>query len=338
MPCPEPRGELMRRREFIRLFGLLAAARPLTARGQQRARPVVGFLGAATISSGRGYFDAFLQGLKEAGYIDGQNVTIEYRWADGKYDRLPTLASELVQRPVAVLVGAAPPAALAAKAATITIPVVFVSGDDPIKSGLVEKLNRPGGNITGISVFSGSQLGAKQIGLLHDLVPTSKAMGLLVNPRNAKQTDAQIELIRPAARALGIELSVVKASSEKDLAQAFATLSEQRVSALIVGADPLLFGLRNQIVALAERHKMPAVYEFREHAAVGGLMSYGPSLSDGYRQAGIYTARILKGERPGDMPVLLPTKFQLVINAKTAKSLGLTLPPGILSIADELIE
>jgi putative tryptophan/tyrosine transport system substrate-binding protein len=236
-----------------------------------------------------------------------------------------------------VLVGAAPPAALAAKATTTTIPVVFVSGDDPIKSGLVEKLNRPGGNVTGVSVFS-SQLGTKHIGLLHDLVPTSKAMGLLVNPRNAKQTAAQIELIQPAARALGIELSVVKASSENDLAQAFATLSEQRVSALVVGADPLFFGLRNQIVALAEQHKTPAVYEFREYAAVGGLMGYGPNLSDGYRQAGIYTARILKGEHPGDMPVLLPTKFQLVINAKTAKSLGLTLPPGMLSIADELIE
>jgi len=300
--------------------------------------PVVGFLGAVPLSSGRSYFDAFVEGLKEAGYADGRNVAIEHRWADGKYDRLPALASELVQRRVAVLVGAAPPAALAAKAATTTIPVVFISGDDPIKSGLVERLNRPGGNVTGVSVFSGSQLGAKQLGLLRDLVPSAKAMGLLVNPKNARQTDAQIELMQPAARALGIKLSVVKASGENDLAQAFATLSEQRVSALIVGADPLWFGLRNQIIALAEQHKTPAVYGFREYAAVGGLMSYGPSLTDGYRQAGIYTARILKGERPGEMPVLLPTKFQLVINARTAKSLGLTLPPGMLSIADEMIE
>jgi putative ABC transport system substrate-binding protein len=328
----------VRRREFIGLFGLLATAWPLTARGQLGAIPVVGFLGAVSLSSGRSYFDAFLQGLNEGGYVDGRNVTIESRWADGKYDRLPVLASELIQRSVAVLVGAAPPAALAAKAATTKIPVVFVSGDDPIKSGLVEKLNRPGGNVTGVSVFSGSQLGAKQIGLLHDLVPTSKAMGLLVNPRNAKQTEAQIELAQPAARALGIELRVVRASGESDLAQAFATLSEHQVSALIVGADPLFFGLRNRIIALAEQHKTPAVYVFREYAAAGGLMSYGPSLSDGYRQAGIYTARILKGERPGDMPVLLPTKFQLVINARTAKSLGLALPPGMISIADELIE
>ena len=327
----------VRRREFIRLVSLLGAAWPLTARGQQGAIPVVGFLGAASQNSGRSYFDAFLQGLKEAGYVDSRDVTVEYRWADGNYDRLPALASELVQRPVAVLVGAGPPAALAAKVATATIPVVFVSGDDPIKSGLVEKFNRPGGNVTGVSVFS-SQLGAKHIGLLHDLVPASKAVGLLVNPKNAKQTDAQIELIRSAARTLGIELRVVKASSENDLAQAFATLSQQGVGALIVGADPLFFGLRNRIVAFAEQYKTSTVYEFREYAAVGGLMSYGPSLSDGYRQAGIYTARILKGERPGDMPVLLPTKFHLVINTKTAKSLGLTIPSGMMAITDEVIE
>jgi putative ABC transport system substrate-binding protein len=327
---------MMDRRAFIGALagGLLAA--PPAAGAQQSA--VVGFLHSGPASSNSHLADAFRRGLAESGYVEGQNVSIEYRWAEGQYDQLAGLAADLVRRPVAVIVGGAPPAALAAKAATRTIPVVFVSGDDPIKSGLVERLNRPGGNVTGISVFSGSQLGTKHIGLLHELVPAATVIALLVNPTNSKQTEAQTRLVEPAARALGVRLHVVNASNESDFSKAFANLAEQRAAALIVGADPLFVGRRNQLVALAERHAIPAVYEFREYAVIGGLMSYGPDLQDGYRQAGIYTGRILKGEKPAELPVVLPTKFELIINLKTAKALGLTIPPSLLQRADHVIE
>jgi putative ABC transport system substrate-binding protein len=284
------------------------------------------------------FVPAFQRGLNEGGFTEGKNVTVEYRFAEGQYNRLPELAGDLVHRPVAVLVGAAPPAALAAKAATTTIPVLFISGDDPIKSGLVERLNHPGGNVTGISVFSGSQLGAKQLNLLHDLIPAATEMGLLVNPANSVQTEAQIKLIGAAADDLKLRLHLVKAGTESEIDAAFATVVEQGCKALIVGADPLFVARREQLVALAERYSIPAIYEFRLYAAVGGLMSYGPSLQDGYRQAGIYVGRILKGEKPGDLPIVLPRKFELVINLTTAKKLGLRISDNVLSLADELIE
>jgi putative ABC transport system substrate-binding protein len=325
----------MRRRDIIK--GVVgAAAWPLAARGQQG--PVVGFLSSVSASGAAAFVPAFERGLNEGGFTEGKNVMVEYRFAEGHYDRLAGLAADLVHRPVAVLVGAAPPAALAAKAATTTIPVVFISGDDPIKSGLVERLNRPGGNITGISVFSGSQLGAKQLNLLHDLIPAATDMGLLVNPANSVQTEAQIRLIGAAANDLKLRLHIVKASTEDEIDKAVATVIEQGCKALIVGADPLFVARREQLVALTERYSIPAIYEFRLYAVVGGLMSYGPSLQDGYRQAGIYVGRILKGEKPGDLPIVLPTKFELVINLTTAKKLGLKISDNVLSLADELME
>ena len=328
---------MISRRAFLgTMAGSVLLAAPLVARAQQSA--VVGFLHSGPASSLSQLADAFRRGLAESGYVEGQNVSIEYRWAEGQYDRLAGLAAELVRRPVAVILAGAPPAALAAKAATRTIPVVFVSGDDPIKSGLVERLNRPGGNVTGISVFSGSQLGTKHIGLLHELVPAATVIALLVNPTNSTQTETQTKLVEPAAHALGVRLHVVNASNESDFSTAFATLAKYRAAGLIVGADALFVGRRNQLVALAERYAIPAIYEFREYAVIGGLMSYGPDLQDGYRQAGIYTGRILKGEKPGELPVVLPTKFELVINLKTAKALGLTIPPSLLQRADQAIE
>ena len=325
----------MRRREFI--FAVASTiVSPIVTHAQQS--PVVGFLSSVSSSGAVAFVPAFQRGLDESGFTEGKNLTVEYRFAEGQYDRLAGLAADLVHRPVAVLVGAAPPAALAAKAATTTIPVVFVSGDDPIKSGLVERLNRPGGNVTGISVFSGSQLGAKQLNLLHDLIPDATEMGLLVNPTNSVQTEAQIKLIRAAADDLRLRLHIVKANTENEIDKGFATVVEEGCKALIVGADPLFGARREQVVALAERYSIPAIYTFRLNAAVGGLMSYGPSLQDGYRQAGIYVGRILKGEKPGDLPVVLPTKFELVINLKTAKKLGLKISDNVLSLADELIE
>jgi putative tryptophan/tyrosine transport system substrate-binding protein len=326
---------IIERRELIAAFGG-AALWPLAARAQQS--PVVGFLSSVSASGAAAFVPAFQRGLNEGGFTEGKNVVVEYRFAEGQYDRLAELAADLVHRPVAVLVGAAPPAALAAKAATSTIPVVFVSGDDPIKSGLVERLNRPGGNVTGISVFSGSQLGAKQLNLLHDLIPAATEIGLLVNPTNSVQTEAQIKLIGAASDDLKLRLQIVKASTENEFDKAFATVVEQGCKALIVGADPLFVARREQLVALAERYSIPAIYEFRLYTAVGGLMSYGPSLQDGYRQAGVYVGRILKGEKPGDLPVVLPTRFELVINLKTAKKLGLKISDNVLSLADELIE
>jgi putative ABC transport system substrate-binding protein len=272
----------LKRREFLTLLGGAAAAWPLAAPAEQAGPPVVGFLGAASRIQGHDYWSAFQQGLREAGYVDGRNVIIESRWADGQYDRLSDLASDLVRRQVAVLVGAAPPAALAAKAATTAIPVVFVSGDDPIRSGLVERINRPGGNVTGISIFSGSQLGAKQLGLLRELIPGATVIALLVNPANSVQTEAQISLVEAAAHNLGLRLNVVKASSESDFNSAFAIGIEKQSDGLIVGADPFFAARRGPLIALAARYAIPAIYGFREYAVVGGLISYGPSLRDGY--------------------------------------------------------
>jgi putative ABC transport system substrate-binding protein len=327
----------VRRREFITLL-VGAAGWPIAVRAQQAAMPVVGFLHSGPAASNVHLVDAFRRGLTEAGYTEGRNVTVEYRWAEGHYDRLAGLADGMVRRPVAVIFGGAPPAALAAKAATTTIPIVFVSGDDPVKSGLVETLNRPGGNVTGISLFSGSQLGAKHIELLHELLPPASAIGLLVNPGNTTQTEAQTALTKAAAQRFGLRVHVLDASTVADLDRVFATLAELRIAGLVVGGDPFFTSQRDRLVALAGRHAVPTIYNLRQFVAAGGLISYGSSITDVYRQAGVYSGRILKGSKPSDLPVMLPTKFELAINLKTAKTLGLDLPASVLARADEVIE
>jgi putative tryptophan/tyrosine transport system substrate-binding protein len=323
----------MKRRVFITLLGA-AVAGPLAAHAQQPL-PVIGFLHSGSAKPNEILVAAFRNGLREAGY-DDKNVAIEFLWADGRYDRLPELVADLVRRKVAVIFGAGPPAAHAANAATKTIPIVFVSGDDPVKSGLVASLNRPGANVTGAAIFTG-QLAAKQLGLLRELVPKAALVTMLVNPRNPL-TEAATADFRAAAALTGHQVQIVNASDEGEIDKAFATLKELRADALIVGADPYFFARREQLVALATRSLVPAIFEFREFAIAGGLMSYGASITDGYRQAGVYAGQILKGAKPADLPVLQPTKFELVINLKTAKAFGLTLSPGLLAIADEVIE
>jgi putative tryptophan/tyrosine transport system substrate-binding protein len=280
---------------------------------------------------------AFNRGLTEAGYIEGHNVVIEYRWAEGQPDRLPALAAELVQRPVSVIVATGGNnAAIAAHAATSMIPIVFTSNDDPRKYGLVASLNRPGGNVTGVSWFS-AELGPKRLALLHDLVPTATTVALLLNPNNAETARQPAEL-QDAARALGLQLVMLHASSVGDIEESFARIVQNRIGALVVAADSFLASRREQITTLAARHAVPAVYVNREMAGAGGLMSYGNSLADGYRRAGIYTARVLKGEKPADLPVDQATKFELIINLKTAKALHLEIPEKLLALADEVIE
>ncbi len=327
------------RRSFVTLLGGASAA-ALTfqfATRAQAALPVVGFLNSRSATEAAYLVTAFRQGLREAGYGEGQNVALEYRWAEGHYDRLPALAAELVNDHVAVIAATGGAATgLAVKAATTTIPTVFTSGDDPVKAGLVTSLNRSGGNVTGIGVFS-NQLGAKRLELLHELVPDVTIIAFLVNPTHLSSA-GQLKDASDAAGALGIQLQILKASSPTEVDAAFASLDEKPAGALLVGVNPFFNGRRDQIIALAARHAIPAIYYYREFAADGGLMSYAPSLVDGYRQTGIYCGRILKGENPGDLPVMLPTKFEFVINRKTAKALGLTMPPDLLAIADEVIE
>jgi putative tryptophan/tyrosine transport system substrate-binding protein len=326
----------MRRREFIAFLGG-AAAWPLGTGAQQPAIPVIGFLSGRSSNESRYLVAAFENGLREVGFVGGRDVAIEFHWADGQYDRLPGQAADLVRRQVAVIVAlGGTPAILAAKAATSTIPLVFVSGDDPIRLGLVASLNRPGGNVTGASPLN-PQLGAKRLDILHELVPKTVAIGLLVNPK-ALMADMQLEAAEAAARALGRQLHVLMAADADEIDGAFASLAQRGDGALMLSGDPFFNSRRDQLVALAARHKIPALYHTREIAVAGGLMSYGASVEDSYRQAGVYAGRILKGEKPGDLPVLQPTKFELVINLKTAKALGLEIPPMLLFRADEVIE
>jgi putative ABC transport system substrate-binding protein len=326
----------VKRREFIMLLGGAAAAWPLAARAQQQPMPVIGFLAAGSPNAYPHRLAAFRQGLKETGYVEGQNVAIEYRWAEYQYDRLPGLAAELVQRQVAVIAASALPTALAAKAATSTIPIVFTSGSDPVQAGLIASLNRPGGNLTGVSMLL-SELVAKRVGLLHEIVPAASIIAVLVNPSN-QRADVDASEVQTAARAIGKQALVVTAGNEHELDAAFTTLILAGAGALLVPGEPFFIRRREQLAALTARHAVPTIYEFREFTEAGGLMSYGTSLTDVYRQLAIYTGKILKGAKPVDLPVQQPTKFELIINLKTAKALGLTLPPGLLAIADEVIE
>jgi putative ABC transport system substrate-binding protein len=326
----------VRRREFVALLGGAAAAYPLAASAQQAAMPVVGFLHPASAHAAGDQLRAFHQGLKEAGFVHGENVAIEYRWADNRTDRLPALAADLVRRRVAVIatVGTS---ALAAKAATTTIPIVFVGGEDPVKLGLVASLARPGGNLTGIN-WLGGELAAKRLELLRQLVPGATRVAVLVNPAIATLTEITLRDVETAARAMGLQIQVLNADTSREIDAAFEIIGREQPDALIVGPGPFFNSRRVQMAQLAARYAVPAIHTTRLEAEAGGLMSYGPSVTDAYRQVGAYTGRILKGAKPADLPVVQSSKFELVINAQTARMLRLTVPATLLAIADEVIE
>jgi putative ABC transport system substrate-binding protein len=324
----------MRRRNVITLLGGAAAAWSLPVRAQQPAVPVVGFLGA-TGANDR-LMAVFRKSVAEAGYIEGRNVAIEYRWAEGRYDRMPAMAAELVRRPVAVIVASPTPPAVVAKAATATIPIIFGVTDDPVRLGLVTSLARPDGNATGVYFFL-SDLAAKQLGLLHELVPAAARIALLINPDNANAEGVMREMT-VAASSIGVQIEVMRASDSAAIDAAFAALVRNKADALVVGADPFFFSRRAQLATLATRHVIPAVYTVRDFPEAGGLMSYGTSLTEAFRQLGVYTGRILKGAKPADLPVVQSTKFDFIINLTTAKTLGLEVPPSLLARADEVIE
>ena len=327
----------MRRRDFIRLLGGVAAAWPLAVRAQQRPMPVIGFLHSASPGPFARAVDAFRRGLIETGYVEGQNVAIEYRWAEGQYDRLPALAADLAGRQVSVIVAVAGNApALAAKAATTSIPIVFVSGGDPVSAGLVASLNRPGGNVTGVSWIA-TALVPKQLELLRRSVGNAALIGALVNP-SYPDYDLQLRELQKGADAIGQEIKIVQAATAHDIDTAFVSLVQMSANALIVANDPFFVNRRDQIVALAAKHRMPAMYFSREFATGGGLLSYGASLVEAARQGGIYAGKILRGEKAADLPVMQSTKFEFVVNLKTAKVLSLEIPPTVLALADEVIE
>jgi putative ABC transport system substrate-binding protein len=325
----------MKRREFVTLIGG-ATAWPIAARAQQSAMPVIGVLGSATAGEWAPSVAAFLRGLSEIGFAEGRDVAIEYRWAENQYDRLPSLAIELVHRQVSVIAALTTPSAIAAKAATATIPIVFATIADPVQIGLVTSLNRPGGNLTGFS-FLNVEIGPKLVELLHEVVPAATMVAALINPTNPN-ADAWSAGLQAAARTLGLEINVLKASTEHDIDVAFATLISRRVGGLIIVNDVFIITRGEQLAALALRHRMPTIFQTRASVVAGGLMSYAGSASDAYRQAGVYTGRVLKGEKPADLPVQQTTRVELIINLKTAKTLNLNVPPILLARADEVIE
>jgi putative tryptophan/tyrosine transport system substrate-binding protein len=325
----------MRRREFITLLGGAAAKWPQGARAQQPAMPVVGFLNGGSPEGYRAYVAGFLHGLEQAGYVEGKSVTVDYRWAKGQYERLPIMAADLVSRKVAVI-AANTPTAPVAKAATTEIPIVFVSTGDPVVAGLVTSFNRPGGNVTGVGLL-GPELETKRLQLLDQLVPGTTPIGVLVNPMNPA-ADYQLRKLQEAAGVIKRQIDIVRASTAHEIETAFEIADQEGADGFLVVQDPFYNSRRDQIVALAARHKRPVVYPLREFADIGGLVSYGHDLVDGYREMGVYAGRILKGEKPVDLPVVQPTKFEFVINLKTAKMLGLTIPPSLLTTADEVIE
>jgi putative tryptophan/tyrosine transport system substrate-binding protein len=327
----------MNRRTFITLLGGAAAAWPLAARAQQPV-PVIGFLSGRSPYESTTVVGAFGQGLAEQGYFESKNVIIEYRWAEGRYDRLPGLAAELVSRQVGVIATVGGPnSGQAAKAATTTIPIVFISGTDPVKEGLVASLNKPGGNATGVNPLLPAMEG-KRLGLLREVIPKGALMAVLLNPASQDNFNRQLNDVQETAREVGQQLLVLRARTDEEIEAAFATAAERRASGVLVAADPFMLSRRERLVALASRYAVPAIYEVREYATAGGLMSYGISLANAYRQAGVYVGQILKGAKPSDLPVLQPTKFDFVINLKTAKALGLTIPDNLLTLADEVIE
>jgi putative ABC transport system substrate-binding protein len=328
----------MKRREFITLFGGAAVSWPLAARAQQPAMPVIGFLNPTSPDANADRLRGFHRGLKETGYVERENVAIEYRWAENQIDQQPVLAAELVRRQVTVIATTGGPAeAFAAKAATTTIPIVFVVAEDPVRLGLVASLARPGGNLTGINIFT-AELVAKRLELLRELVPGAARMAVFANPANAAIAETTVRDVEAAARALGLQIQVFNVSTSRQIDAAFATFVRERPDALFVGGDPFLNSRRVHLAQLAAFHRLPATYALRDYAEVGGLMSYGPNIADAFRQVGVYTGRILKGATPADLPVVQASKFELVINAQTARMLGLTVPPSLLTRADEVVE